>query len=154
MPNTAIELSGVADIASLTGFNITKIRLAPPELEQKGVDVLFNLDGRPIDAQHTILHPDEGHIPGKRGSPARAKEETMARTTQLQFMVNAEFDFRPALRLRIDEKITIAARHRGVVPETWLVISVNLFKWGAVGSTTIAAAALRPDDLTPYAMRR
>ena len=60
-----------------------------------------------------------------------------------------KFDFQPALRLRVDEKIAIAARHdnRYLIAETWLVISANLPKWGAAGSTMIAAAALRAGDL-------
>jgi hypothetical protein len=38
------------------------------------------------------------------------------------------FNYRPALRLRIDEKIAIATRHNNddLVAETWLVISANL----------------------------
>jgi hypothetical protein len=59
------------------------------------------------------------------------------------------FDYRPALRLRVAEKIAIAARHdnRDLVAETWLVISANLPKWGAAGSTMIVADAVRADDL-------
>jgi hypothetical protein len=59
------------------------------------------------------------------------------------------FDYRPALRLRVEEKIAIVARHdnRGLVAETWLVISANLPKWGAAGSTMMVADAVRADDL-------
>jgi hypothetical protein len=59
------------------------------------------------------------------------------------------FNYRPALRLRIDEKIAIAARHNNddLVAETWLVISANLPKWGAAASTMMVADVVRADDL-------
>jgi hypothetical protein len=151
MPDTTLELDCLQDGASLTGFNITNIRPAVPEigLVERGIDVLFDLDGRRLGAQHTVFHSDEGDTPGKRGSPARAKEEEKARAAQAPFGMFGKFDYRPALRLRIDEKIGIAARHdnRGLIAETWLVISANLSKWGAAGSTMIAPDVLRADDL-------
>jgi hypothetical protein len=151
MPDIRIELHGLQHAASLAGFNITNIRAAQPEIgpEERGIDVLFDLDGRRLGAQHTIFHSDEGHTPGKRGSPARAKEESMARVTQAPFGMWGVFDYRPALRLRIAEKIAIAARHNDdeLVAETWLVISANLPKWGAAASTMMAADVVRADDL-------
>ena len=105
MPDLIIELQGLRDAVSLTGFNITNIRPAKPELGlvERGVDVLFDLDGRRLGAQHTIFHSDEGHTPGKRGSPARAREEATARVTQAPFGMWGLFDYRPALRLRSRE---------------------------------------------------
>jgi hypothetical protein len=151
VPNLIIELHGLRDVASLTGFNITNIRTAKPEigLVERGVDVLFDLDGRRLGVQHTVFHSDEGHTPGKRGSAARAKEEATARVTQAPFGMFGKFDYRPALLLRVEEKIAIAARHDNdeLIAETWLVISANLGKWGAAASTMIAPAALRADDL-------
>jgi hypothetical protein len=59
------------------------------------------------------------------------------------------FNYRPALRLRIDEKIAIATRHNNddLVAETWLVISANLPKRGAAASTMMVADVVRADDL-------
>lgn len=126
MPDIRIELYGLQDATSLAGFNITNIRPAQPELgpEERKVDVLFDLDGRRLGARHTIYHSDEGHTLGKRGSSARAREEATARVTQAPFGMWAVFDYLPALRLRIDEKIAIADRHNNdeLVAETWLVI--------------------------------
>jgi hypothetical protein len=138
-------------VVSLTGFSITNIRLAYPELGsvECGLDVLFDFDGRRVGAQHTTFHSDEGHIPGERGSPTRATEERIARATQVPFGLFGKFDYRPALRLRIGEKIAKAAQHenRNLIAETWLVISANVSKLGAAASTMIAANVLRPDDL-------
>jgi hypothetical protein len=105
MPDIRIELYGFQRAASLAGFNITNIRVAQPEIgsEERGIDVLFDLDGRRLGAQHTIFHSDEGHTPGKRGSPARAREEATARVTQAPFGMWGLFDYRPALRLRSRE---------------------------------------------------
>jgi hypothetical protein len=151
MPDITIELYGLRNAASLAGFNITNIRPAKPEIGviERGIDVLFDLDGRRLGAQHTIFHSDEGHTPGKRGSAARAREEATALVTQAPFGMWGVFDYRPALRLRVNEKIAIAAGHdnRGLVAETWLVISANLPKWGAAGSTMMVADAVRADDL-------
>ena len=150
MPDITIELYSLQDAASLAGFNITNIRPAQPEIGvvERGIDVLFDLDGRRLGAQHTIFHSDEGHTPGKRGSAARAREEATARVTQAPFGVWGVFDYRLALRLRVDEKIAIAACHdnRRLVAETWLVISANLPKWGAAGSTMMAADAVNADN--------
>jgi hypothetical protein len=151
MPDHALELEAIRVVISLTGFNIANIRLAYPELgsAERGLDVLFDLDGRRVGAQHTTFHSDEGHTTGKRGSPTRAKEERIASTTQTPFGLWGKFDYRPALRLRIDEKIAKAARYdnRDLIAETWLVISASVDKWGAAGSTTVAADVLCADDL-------
>jgi hypothetical protein len=151
MPDITIELYGLRDAVSLAGFNITNIRPAKPEIGsvERGIDVLFDLDGRRLGAQHTIFHSDEGHTPGKRGSAARAREEATARVTQAPFGMWGVFDYRLALWRRVDEKIAIAARHdnSGLVAETWLVISANLPKWGAAASTMMVADAVRADDL-------
>lgn len=58
-------------------------------------------------------------------------------------------DYRPALSLRVNEKISIAARHdnRGLVAETWLVVSAQLNRWGAAASTTMIPGLVRIDDL-------
>ena len=60
-----------------------------------------------------------------------------------------KFDYRPAFRLQIDEKIAKAAEyhHRHLIAETWLVLSADVNKWGAAASTMIAADVLRVDDL-------
>jgi hypothetical protein len=79
MPDLELELAAVRDVASLTGFNIMNIRPGP---DARGIDVLFDLDGCRVGVQHTIFHSDEGHIPTKRGSPTRAKEEGIARATE------------------------------------------------------------------------
>jgi hypothetical protein len=151
MPDHQLELEAIRDVASLTGFKIANIRPAHPELgsAERGLDVLFDLDGRRVGAQHTTFHSDEGHTPGARGSSTRAKEERIARTTQTPFGLWGKFDYRPALRLRIDEKIAKAAEHnnRHLIAETWLVISANVSKWGAAASTMVAADVLRADDL-------
>ena len=70
-------------------MNVTNIRDARTALGpvERGLDVVFDLDGRRVAAQHTIFHADEGHAPGKRGSLGRAKEEATARATQAPFGV-------------------------------------------------------------------
>jgi hypothetical protein len=151
VPDICIELYGLQDAAALAGFNISDIRAAKPEIgpEERGIDVLFDLNGLRLGAQHTVFHSDEGYIPGKRGSSARANEEAATRATQAPFGMWGVFDYRPALRLRVDEKIAIAARHdnRRLVAETWLVISANLPRWGAAGSTMMVADLVHADDL-------
>jgi hypothetical protein len=114
MPNRAAELGAVQHLASLCAFNITNIRDAKAALGplERGLDVVFDLDGRRIGAQHTIFHADEGQTAGKRGSLARAKEEATARATQAPFCVGGIADYRPALARRLQEKCAIAApRH-------------------------------------------
>jgi hypothetical protein len=151
MPDLKLELEAIRDVVSLTGFKITNIRPAHSELGpvERGLDVLFDLDDRRGGAQHTTFHSDEGDTPGARGSIIRAREERIARATQIPFGLWGKFDYRPALRLRIDEKIAKAAQHnnRHLIAETWLVISANVGKWGAAASTMIAAGVLCADDL-------
>jgi hypothetical protein len=151
MPDIAVELFGVRQLGDLTGMNITNIRDAKSEFGpgEKGIDVVFDFDGRRLGAQHTAFHFDDGQTPGKRGSLVRAKEEAAARATQAPFGMWGNPDYRPALKFRIDEKIDIAAGHdnRKLVAETWLVISANLPKWGAAGSTMILPAMVQPVDL-------
>lgn len=152
MPDLALELAAVVDVASLAGFNITNIRHGP---DARGIDVLFVLDDRCVGVQHTIFHSDEGHVPGRRGSPARAQDEGIARVTKAPFGLFGKFDYRPALRLRIDEKIAKATEHdnRHFIAETWLVISANVAKWGAAASTMIAADVVRADDFERFVSR-
>ena len=146
MPDFALELAAVQAVASLTEMNITNIRPGP---DARGIDVLFDLDGRCVGAQHTTFHSDEGDSPGVRGSPTRAKEESIARGTTTAFGMFAKGDYRPALRLRIEEKIAKAAAHdnRDLIAGTWLVISASVNRWGAASSTLIAPAVLSADDL-------
>ena len=63
MPDVALELAAVNELASLTGWNITNVRLGPDE---RGLDVLFEVEGRRAGAQHTTFHWDDGDIPGMR----------------------------------------------------------------------------------------
>jgi hypothetical protein len=151
MPDLKLELKAIRHVASLTGLNITNIRPAYPELgsAERGLDVLFDFDGSPAGAQHTTFHSDEGHTAGVRGSPTRAKEERIARATQKPFFLFGKIEYRPALRLRVDEKIAKAAAHdnRHLIAETWLVISANVGEWGPAASTMIVADVLCADDL-------
>jgi hypothetical protein len=151
MPDLAAELWAVQHLAALCGMNVTNIRDAKTALGsvERGLDVVFDLDGRRIGAQHTIFHADEGQAPGKRGSLARAKEEATARATQAPFGVWGVADYRPALALRLQEKCAIAARHdtRDVVAQTWLVVSACLNRWGAAASTMIVPALVQTDEL-------
>jgi hypothetical protein len=151
MPDIAAEYWGVEHVASLTGMNIANIRDAKSEFGpiERGIDVVFDFNGQRLGAQHTIFHFDEGQMPGKRGSLARSEEEATARATQTALGMWASPDYRPALRLRVAEKIAIAARHdnRNLVAETWLVVSANLNRWGAAGSTMIVSANVRAEEL-------
>ena len=143
MPDFALELAAVQELASLTGFNITNVRHGPDE---RGIDVLFEIDGRPVGAQHTTFHWDEGDNSGVRGSSAREKEE-IARKATTAFGMFAKADYRPALRLRIGDKIAKAAAHdnRDLICETWLVISASVGR--AAASTLIAPDMLCADNL-------
>ena len=89
MPDLAAELWAVQHLSALCGMNVTNIRDAKTALGpvERGLAVVFDLDGWRVGAQHTIFHPDEGQAPGKRGSLARAKEEATARATQVPFGV-------------------------------------------------------------------
>jgi hypothetical protein len=127
MPDLALELAAVNELTSLTGFNITNIRPGPDAL---GIDVLFEIDGRPAAAQHTTFHWDEGATPGKRGSLARAKEKEISRNmTPYPMSVNPHY--RAALRRCFDKKIEKAAAYDNRDLETWLVISACQGRWGA-----------------------
>ena len=123
MPDVALELAAVNELASLTGWNITNVRPGPDE---HGIDVLFEIEGRRAGAQHTTFHWDEGDIPGMRGSRARAAEERASRSTML-CPTWVKPDYRPALRRCVDKKIEKAAAHdnRDLISETWLVVSVG-----------------------------
>lgn len=135
----------------LTGLGITNIRDAKSEFGpcETGIDVVFNMAGRRFGAQHTVYHFDEGQVPGKRGSPARAEEEATARATQTAFGIWASPDYRPALARRINEKIERASRYdtRNLVTKTWLIVSASLNRWGAAASTIIMPHAVRVEDL-------
>jgi hypothetical protein len=151
MHDLKLELKAIRHVASMTRLNITNIRPAYSELgsAERGLDVLFDFDGRRAGAQHTTFHSDEGHTVGERGSPTRAKEERIARATKKPFFLFGKFEYRPSLRLRIDEKIAKAAAHdnRQLIAETWLVISANVGEWSAHASTMIVADVLCADDL-------
>jgi hypothetical protein len=151
MPNLAAELYAVQHLAALGGLNITNIADATSVLgpTERGLDVVFDLGGRRIGAQHTIYHGDEGHYPGKRGSLGRANEEAIARRTQAPFGMWGVGDYRPALALRLQEKCAIALDHdnRDLVAESWLVVSACLPRWGAAASTMMLPAFVRVADL-------
>lgn len=151
MPDDNAELWGVQHLAQLTGMDITKIRGAKSEFgpDETGIDVVFDITGRRFGAQHTVFHFDEGQVPGKRGSPARAAEEAAARATQTAFGMWANPDYRPALARRINEKIALASRYdtRALVAETWLIVSASLNRWGGAASTIIMPHAVRVEDL-------
>jgi hypothetical protein len=151
MPDNKAELWSVQHLALLTGVNITNIRDAKSDFGpgETGIDVAFDLNGRRLGAQHTVFHFDEGQVPGKRGSPARAVEETTARATKTSFGMWANPDYRPALARRISEKIALASRYptRDLVAETWLIVSASLNRWGAAASTIIMPHAVRVEDL-------
>jgi hypothetical protein len=152
MPDLAAELYAIQHLAALSAMNITNIRDATSALGpgERGLDVVFDLDGRRIGAQHTIYHGDEGHTPGKRGSHIRASEEATAKRTQAPFGVWGVADYRPALTLRIEEKCAISSRHdnRDVVAESWLVVSACLPRWGAAASTMILPGFIRTSELS------
>src|SRR5260370_1107600 len=113
MPDERIELWGVYHVAQLTGMGIANIRGAKAAAHdgETGIDLAFDLAGRPFGAQHTIFHFDEGQIPGQRGSPARATEEATARAQQTAFGMWIAPDYRPALARRINEKIALASKY-------------------------------------------
>lgn len=123
MSDDNVELWGIQHLARLTGLGIANIRGAKSEFGpgETGIDVVFDLAGRRLGAQHTVFHFDEGQTPGKRGSSARAAEEAAARATQTAFGMWANPDYRPALARRIHEKIALASRYdtRALVAETW-----------------------------------
>ena len=105
MPDLAAELWAVQHLAALCGMNVTNIRDAKTAFGpvERGLDVVFDLDGRRVGAQHTIFHADEGRAPGKRGC-ARPSEGRVHRTaTQAPFGVWGIADCRPALALRLQE---------------------------------------------------
>jgi hypothetical protein len=151
MPDLAAELWAVQHLAALCRMNVANIRDAKSALGsvERGLDVVFDVDGRRVGVQHTIFHADEGQAPVKRGSPARAKEEATARATQAPFGVWGVADYRPALALRLQEKCAIAARHdtRDAVAQTWLVVSACLNRWGAAASTMIVPDLVQTDEL-------
>jgi hypothetical protein len=151
MSNTALELWSVQHLASLTGMNITNIRDAKSEFgpTERGVDVVFEFDGHRCGAQQTTFHYDEGRMPGKRGSLARADEMAVARTAQAPYLMWISPTFSGALEHRINEKIAIASLYDNseVIRETWLVISASLNSWGAAASTFILARRTIPAEL-------
>jgi hypothetical protein len=154
MPDIATELWGVQHLASLTGLKLENVSDAKSAFGaiEVGLDVVFDLGSRRHGAQHTTYHSDEGQAPGKRGSLARASEEVTARATQKPFGMWANPDYRSPLKHRINEKIALAAKYdtRELVAESWLVVSANLNRWGAAGSTMIIADALCAEDLTLF----
>jgi hypothetical protein len=151
MPDNNVEFWGVQHLALLTGMSITDIRDAKSEFgpDETGIDVVFDLSGRRFGAQHTVFHFDEGQVPGKRGSSARAEEEATARATQTAFGTWANPDYRPALARRINQKIALASRYdtRALVAETWLIVSASLNRWGGAASTTIMPHVVSIEDL-------
>lgn len=151
MPDYNVELWGVQHLAQLTGSGITNIRDAKSELGagETGIDIIFDLAGRRFGAQHTVFHFDEGQVPGRRGSQARAAEEAAARATQTAFGMWANPDYKPALAQRFNEKIARASRYdtHALVAETWLIVSASLNRWGGAASTTILPHAVRVEDL-------
>ncbi len=141
MPDLAAELWAVQHLAALCGMNVTNIRDAKTALGpiERGLDVVFDLDGRRIGAQHTIFHADEGQAPGRRRSLARAKESSGAGDTGAVRPLGCCRP-RPALSLRLREKCAIAARHDtrdAWSPRLWLVVSACLNRWGAAASVMI-----------------
>jgi hypothetical protein len=144
MPDLALELASIRELTALTGFNISNVRHGP---DKRGIDVLFEIDSRPISAQHTTFHWDEGDSAGVRGSPARSKEE-IARKGGTPYGMFVKAEYRRALRVRIEDKIDKAAAHdnRDLVCETWLVISASSGRPGANGATLMLPPLLRGDD--------
>ena len=73
MPNIPEEVACVTTLGSLLGIAMANVQDAPSVFgpTERGIDVVFDLEGRRIGAQHTVFHFDEG-TPGQRGSQARA----------------------------------------------------------------------------------
>lgn len=113
MPDYQSELWGVCHLVQLAAMSVTNVRSAKAEfgLDERGIDVVFDFDGRRFGAQHTVFHFDEGRVPGKRGSPTRAMEEATARAHQAPFGMWVAPDDRLALAHRINEKIALAQHY-------------------------------------------
>jgi hypothetical protein len=144
MPDVALELTAVKELALLTGFSITNIRRGP---DACGIDVLFEIHGRRAGAQHTTYHSDA--TPG-RGSRAREKEENISRTMTPPYPMTSGIlnpHYRSALQRCVEKKIKTAAAHDNRDLETWLVISACLCRWGSLGSTLMVPDMLGAQDL-------
>ncbi len=150
MPNIPEEVACVTTLGSLLGIAMANVQDAPSVFgpTERGIDVVFDLEGRRIGAQHTVFHFDEG-TPGQRGSQARATEERAARQTTGATAMWIDPNWQRALVYRINEKIDIADRHdnRDVVAATWLVVSALLPRHGAAASTAILEALITTTEL-------
>ena len=141
MPDVALELSAVNALALLTGFSITNIRRGP---DACGIDVLFEIDGRRVGAQHTAFHWDEGVTPGVRGSLAREKEEKNLSKHGWPYPFSVNPHSRLALQRCVDKKIEKAASHDNRDLETWLVISAWLWRSASATCSSVASENTTP----------
>lgn len=147
MPDSNTEIGAVQELALITGMGITNILDARAVFgrDELGIDVVADFKGGRVGIQHTLLHPDEGLVAGKRGSLLRAQEESARRQARWPQPIWGVADCRPALGIRFAEKIEIAARHdnSGIVDEMWLVVSASRLYL----STITVAGLLTIDEL-------
>ena len=118
MKDLAAELWAVQHLTALSGMNVTNIRDAKTALGpvERGLDVVFDLDGRRVRAQHTIFHADEGQAPGKLGrSPERRKRRRRGRRRR-RSACGALPTIAPRLRFAFKRN---APSRRGTTPVTW-----------------------------------
>ncbi len=151
MPSSIREICAVSDLAVIANLNVTDVRDAKDEFggTETGIDVVFEFDGHRVGAQVTEFHSDEGSIPGKKGSFARAEEQKLSKSSNGVYGLYINPEYRRSLLIRIQEKIAKAEKHKSkaYVDKYWLVVSACISSIGAGASTMILPSLITPEQL-------
>ncbi|QSR87644.1 hypothetical protein EM20IM_04825 [Candidatus Methylacidiphilum infernorum] len=106
-------------------------------------DVKFEINGRRIGVEVTVLHPDEGD----RGSRARIEEEREVRTAcarnYFYWIIQDEKLLGEALRKRVKDKIKKDKSYQTEdVSELWLLVAASIPLFGAIRATAVGYLSL------------
>lgn len=123
--------------------------LNPKEVSriETGADVQVRLNpGKDIGIQVTVYHADENDI--EKGSRVREQEEKNKREGELR-PLSIPANFIPALEKRLKEKVAVSQEYRfEEFSEVWLLVAASLMKPGALASTMLPSALIKPEELT------
>jgi hypothetical protein len=146
------EIAQFKDFAGVLGLTIGDVTDANAAGPETGMDVATTLGGRSIGVQITDYHADEDQTNGSRGQTLRSEEEKKAREALKQDGVKsygswAPGNYIPPLRYRLASKIAKASKYSVVKDELWLLVTAQDQRFGATGSTFIAAGVVSIETL-------
>ena len=146
------EIAQFKDFSSVLGLAVGDVSDANAAGPETGMDVVTTLDGTSIGVQISDYHADEDQTKGSRGQTLRSEEQKKAREALKQsgpkvYGTWAPGNYIPPLRYRVQDKIAKASKYPVIKDELWLLVNAQDQRYGATGSTFIAASVVSTKTL-------